>query len=209
MAVRRGGGTTTTVSGNNKNNDRQLETRLLSSIVANASHGFGHLFLLALGGPPPAMELSWKLEAMAYWLVLLCFWTGVLKNLLPNALPTYKRAVILSVAVLFVQYILSVPPELAFTYSQSVILFGGSLDQLATSHKKNFTYLAISASMLPLFVFYAMEMTACQRWAVPGHALYDYYLAAQPFLLHAVVVQWHEGSGYRLLLLLQPKTKMF
>lgn len=152
-------------------------------------HGFGHLFLLALGGPPPAIELSFNAAAIGYLVVLLCFWIGVL-NVYVTSLPM-TGVISMAFAILTAQYILDVPGELSFTFTQSVILTVGAIDQLLL-REKGFTYFIVAASQLPLFVFFFFEMTQCSSVLalMGGHTLYDTYLAILPFCQYYIVTSY-------------------
>jgi hypothetical protein len=59
----------------------QLAAKMNGSIFANAAHGGGHLFLFLLGGPPPALELEPTPAAIGNLIMLVCFWYGVLNNI--------------------------------------------------------------------------------------------------------------------------------
>jgi hypothetical protein len=157
------------------------------SIFANAAHGGGHLFLFLLGGPPPALELEPTPAAIGNLIMLVCFWYGVLKNIVVSF--SSRAALIASVVVLTIQYLLDVPGKLSFTFSQSVILFAGALDQLLLK-EKGFTYLASATTYFPILFLCAVEMTNCQNLLAPyfgGHGVYDFYLAVLPFLHYGVV----------------------
>ena len=103
-----------------------LLQRMKASTFGNFAHGFGHMFLWFMGKSPP-LELSLQPAALANILMLMMFWVGTLRK-------TTNNAAAAAVAVLGIQWMLGVPPELAFTYSQSIILLATSLDQL---RKKN------------------------------------------------------------------------
>jgi len=83
---------------------------------------------------------------------------------------------------------LDVPPNLAFTYSQAVILSAGSFDQLIRRDeyaKSGYLYFAYA-----LYILYAMEMFICQNSILAnlgGHFVYDLYLSIAPFVLYYVI----------------------
>lgn len=176
-----------------KESNPLLLERIQSSVFANAAHGFGHIFLWFIGAAAPPLELSLQPVAIANIIMLLLFWVGSLYNVV--GLPIYHSAQ-MSIIVLATQNALSVPPELAFTYSQSIILLAGSLDQLRrkNTYAKNdgFLFFAVSLYHLPLFLFYYFEMFLCSKSFLAklgGHGVYDSYLALAPFgLYYAVVV---------------------
>ena len=99
----------------------------------------------------------------------------------------------MSAAVLIIQYMLDVPPNLAFTYSQAVILSAGSFDQLIRRDeyaKSGCLYFAYALYHLPLQILYAMEMFICQNSILAnlgGHFVYDLYLSIIPFVLYYVI----------------------
>ena len=175
-----------------KDNPLLLE-RIQSSIFANAAHGFGHAFLWFIGEAAPPLELSLQPAALANICMLVLFWVGTLSNVV--GLPV-NHAASMAIVVLAIQYALRVPPELAFTYSQSVILLGGSFDQLRRrddySKKDGFLFFAVSLYYIPLFIFYYLEMFLCSKSFLSklgGHAVYDLYLSFVPFgLYYAVTV---------------------
>ena len=168
-----------------------LHDRIVGGIFSNLSHGLGHLFVYALDGPPPPVDISWSVSGLGYCVVLLFFFMGAFCATVPSI--PYPIAAILAVVVIFVQYLINVPPELAFTYSQSAILLASSIGLLLSSKEikgdEASHYPWVCASLLPLFGFFALESTQCQSIMVEyfgGHVLYDLYLAALPLF----VIQW-------------------
>lgn len=153
-----------------------------------------HFFLWFMGSAAPPLELSLQPAAVANILMLLAFWMGSLRAVIN--LPTH-HATVMSIVVLTAQYLLRVPPELAFTYSQSVILLAGSLDQLSRkgdfySKSNGFLFFVSSLYHLPLFPLYYLEMFMCSKSILSklgGHAVYDLYLSLAPFALYYVVIE--------------------
>jgi hypothetical protein len=180
---------------NEQTTNPQLQAKMSAGIFANFAHGFGHLFLFLLGSAPPPMEFAMTPAAIGNIVMLFCFWVGVLKAVVISL--NNNHAAIAATVVLATQHILNVPPGLAFTYSQSVILLAGAFDQLRIPKKeKGFTYLAVATSYVPLFVLYVIEMTHCTDVLASfgGHAVYDTYLAIMPFLLFYSVRYHEQGS---------------
>lgn len=178
-----------------------LAERIEAAVFANAAHGFGHAFIWVMGSATPPLELSLAPAAIANILMLMAFWVGTLKSVV--GLPT-KSASAMAIIVLSVQYVLRVPPELAFTYSQSVILAGGSLNQLTRKkeyyEKKNgFLFFAIALQFFILFPLYYLEMFNCSQVFLSmlgGHAIYDLWLSLAPFgLYYAVTTMIELGSS--------------
>lgn len=178
-------------------NNKLLQHRMEGTIFSNLSHGFGHLFLQYTDGMVPPLEFSFQLHAMAWILVLIFFFFGVFRAVTVSV--SNKQAFMMAVTAILVQKILDVPPELSFTYSQAVIFAALFIDQLLlpSRDKQGFTYLANALYFFPLFGFYYLESTRCSTLVkyrgLPGHALYDFYLAAAPFLFY-YAIQHHEGS---------------
>lgn len=178
-----------------------LGERIQSSVFANAAHGFGHIFLWLLDEPAPPLQLSFNLADIANVLMLMAFWVGTLRSVV--GLPTINHATTAAIAVLVSQYLLRVPPELNFTYSQSVILLGGCLDQLRRrgdylkdGYAGSFLFLATSLHNLPLLVMYSLEMFSCSKSflsGLGGHAVYDLYVSLFPFGLYFAVVKAGEA----------------
>jgi len=99
--------------------DPLLISRLESAVFANAAHGFGHIFMYLMGGNTGTyIELSLDPLAVTNICMLSMFWIGTLRSV-ANLKTTH--ATLMSTAVLTIQYMLDVPPNLAFTYSQAVI----------------------------------------------------------------------------------------
>jgi len=166
-----------------------LGERMTSGAFANAAHGLGHLLLWAMGDAMPPLELSLEPAAIAYLLNMIVFWVGTLR--LVVGVPA-TLASCMAFAVLAAQYLLGVRPELAFTYSQSVILLAQSLNLLrrkAAYSGEEFLYFAASAGFLPLFAFFHFETKCGQSFLAElgGHAVYDLYLSLQPFMLYYAV----------------------
>jgi len=168
-----------------------LLQRLQAYTFGNFAHGFGHIFLWFMGASPP-LEISLQPAALANILMLMMFWVGTLRSVV--LLPT-NNAAVAAVAILGIQWMLGVPPELAFTYSQSVILLANSLDQL---RKKNdylnggdgFFFFGVALYHLPLFPMYYLEMFSCSDSVLSklgGHAVYDVYVGIAPFGLYYAV----------------------
>mmetsp|Transcript_1541 Transcript_1541/g.2819 ORF Transcript_1541/g.2819 Transcript_1541/m.2819 type:complete len:276 (+) Transcript_1541:291-1118(+) len=181
-----------------KQDNPLLLERIQTSVFANAAHGFGHAFLWFMGEAAPPLEISLRPAAIANILMLVAFWVGSLKNVV--GLPT-DLAAGMSIVVLAAQYALHVPPELAFTYSQSVILLGGTFEQLRRrdeySKKDGFLFFAVSLYYLPLFVLYFSEMFLCSKGVLAelgGHAVYDLYLALVPFGFYYAVTMFGRGD---------------
>lgn len=176
-----------------KDENPLLTERLQSFIFANFSHGFGHAFIWLMGAGGSAIELSLRPAALANLIMLLSFWVGTLRVIV--RLST-NHAAMMSIMVLTAQYLLRVPPELAFTYSQSIILLSGSLDQLRRkedyySENNSFLFFANALYYLPLFPLYYFEMFSCSNSLLAylgGHTVYDLYLALAPFALHYAVL---------------------
>lgn len=170
-----------------------LVERLQSVTFANAAHGFGHAFIWFMGAEGSTIELSLRPAAVANLIMLLSFWVGTLSVIV--RLST-NHAAMMSIVVLTAQYLLRVPPELAFTYSQSIILLAGSFDQLRRkeeyySANNSFLFFAASLYNLPLFTLYYFEMFSCSNSFFAhfgGHTVYDSYLALAPFALHFAVL---------------------
>jgi len=182
------------LSRNNKRLDDNplLLERIQSSVFANAAHGFGHAFLWFMGAVPP-LEISLQPAAVANLIMMILFWVGTLQSVVGLSI---NQAAKMSIAVLAVQYQMDVPPELAFTYSQSIVLLGGSLGQLRKkadySKGNGFLFFAYSLYFLPLFAIYYMEMFWCSRSFLSklgGHTFYDCYLSVVPFVLYYAVVE--------------------
>ena len=104
-------------------------------------------------------------------------------------------------AILCAQYSLNVPANLSFTYSQSVILVAGALDQLLLLPFEEklvdggWTYCVHATSYVPLLVLYAIEMTTCSTTflSVGGdHSWYDGYLALLPFVLYHMLPRYFD-----------------
>ena len=211
---------TSPLNSSSSSNQQLLLLRMQGGVLANAAHGLGHLFVYYSPGPPPAISLHWKDDpmALANIIMLLCFWVGVLRAVVLS-ISHYGTAVMLAVAILTAQYLLNVPPNLSFTFSQSVIFLAGSIDQLILVRQRqqrqqqptrkpqqqsskgeddNFCYALIALSFLPNMFLYALEMTYCTKILAPigGHAIYDTYLSVQPFLLY-FAVQLHETNTAR------------
>lgn len=162
--------------------DRQLLHKLKGGVFANLGHGVGHLFLYMLGIAPPKMHLGWSLDGIGNALVTLCFFVGVFRAILVSL--SLSSITILACLVILFQVLLDVPGGLAFTYSQSVILVAGAVDQMLLP-KKGRTYAVVAGSFVPLLALYMLEMTQCRQllsW-FGGHAVYDVYLSVLPFLL--------------------------
>jgi len=182
-----------------KDENPLLMERIQSSVFANAAHGFGHAFLWFMGFAAPPLEISLQPAAVANIIMLVSFWVGTLRNVV--GLPI-KHAATMSIFVLTVQYHLRVPPELAFTYSQSIILLGGSLDQLRRkddySKNNGFLFFTTSLYTLPLLVLYYLEMFWCSSSFLSkfgGHAIYDLYLSLVPFALYYAVIENKKKKG--------------
>lgn len=172
----------------------QLDSKIKGAIFSNLAHGGGHLFLYLIGGQVPKVDFTLSPEGIGYVFVLLFFWTGTLKAVMISV--STAQSLALAVAAIGLQYLLDVPAELSFTYTQSLLLMAGSLDQLNLPRdEKSFTYLLVAASYLPLFAFFITESTQCSEFFADwgGHALYDLYLAMLPFGLYFTVSQ-HEKS---------------
>jgi len=168
-----------------------LGERIKSGTYANAAHGFGHLFLWSMGDATPPLELSLEPAAIAYILTMIMFWVGNLRRILSVPADLASK---MAFAVLTVQYCLDVPPELTFTYSQSVILLAQSLNllkQKTAYSEEGFLYFATSVIFLPLFVFFYFETKCTQSFlsGLGGHAVYDLYLSLQPFMLYYAVTE--------------------
>ncbi|KAL7553686.1 hypothetical protein ACHAWF_017954 [Thalassiosira exigua] len=172
---------------------------LQTGVFANAAHGFGHAFLWFMGEAAPPLKMTLKMADVANILMLMGFWVGTLRNVVGL---TTNHATFMAIAVLGVQYILNVPPELACTYSQSVILLGGSLNQLKRRDDflksgNGLLFLATSLYYLPIFALFSLEMFTCSTNVLlsklGGHVVYDLYLSLVPFILYYVVA--NEG-GY-------------
>lgn len=166
----------------------------MSSVTfGHAAHGFGHIFIWFMGDVTPPIELSLDPAALANIAMLMLFWVGTLRNVVGLSI---NHATSMSVAVLIAQYLLRVPPELSFAYSQSVILFSSSLNQLRRRKdyldgNNGFLFLAYSLYQLPLYVLFYTEMFSCSTSflsKVGGHAVYDLYLALAPFVLCYAVI---------------------
>lgn len=175
-----------------------LEMRLKSGVFANAAHGLGHLFVYLSPGPPPALSLDlWDAMAIGNIVMLLAFWVVAL------SIQDYWTALYMATVILSAQCILDVPPYLSFTYSQSVIFLIASIDQLvlANSREKqqaknshnnddnddtDFIYAVIAVTFLPLMALFPLEYAYCTDVLAPwgGHAVYDAYLSALPFILY-------------------------
>uniref|UniRef100_A0A7S4W9K2 Uncharacterized protein n=1 Tax=Ditylum brightwellii TaxID=49249 RepID=A0A7S4W9K2_9STRA len=171
-----------------------LRKRVESSIFANFAHGFGHLFLYYLGGPPPPVNFSLTMEGLGWALTLFAFWFGTLNTLMSSA--SSKIAIILAVTAIGLQEFLGVPPELSFTYSQTFILLSIAVDQLIQPlERKGFTYMVMAFSYVPLLVLFVLEGTTCSNFLahIGGHALYDSYLSLMPFALY-YIVRHHEKT---------------
>lgn len=175
-----------------------LLERIQKSVGANAAHGFGHAFLWFVGDATPQLELSLRPSAIANILMLIAFWVGALRSV---AGVSTNLAASMSIIVLIAQYALRVPPELAFTYSQSVILFGGSFEQLRRrdeySKRDGFLFFAVSLYYLPLFALYFLEMFLCSRSLLSelgGHAVYDLHLAVLPFVMYYAVTAFGKSN---------------
>jgi len=168
-----------------------LLQRMRASIFGNFAHGFGHVFLWFMGASP-RLELSLEPAALANILMLMMFWVGTLRALVD--LPT-NNAAAAAVAVLGIQWMLGVPPELAFTYSQSIILLATSLNQLRKKNEylsgdDSFLYFVFALYQLPLFSLYYLEMFSCSDSVLSklgGHTVYDAYLAIAPFGIYYAV----------------------
>jgi len=175
--------------------DPQLQSKLEGSVLANAAHGIGHLFVYFSPGPPPPILLEKDPLAVANIVMLICFWVGVLRAVVLS-IPNNSAAFFLAVIILTAQYLLKVPPNFSFTYSQSIILLAGSADQLFLPRERrgSFVYALIAATYLPTLFLYGLEMTQCSGILAPigGHGVYDTYLACLPFFLYFAVKQ-HEG----------------
>lgn len=171
-----------------------LTERLRSSVFALAAHGLGHAFGWFVGMSAPPIELSLEPAAVANILMLTMFWVGVLRNVV--GLPT-NHAAAMTFVVLVAQYMLSVPSELAFTYSQSIILLMGSLEQLRRKDDYLKTkgghgarlFFVYSLQLLPLFFLFPLEMFLCKSHlsGLGGHAIYDLYLSIAPFMIYYAV----------------------
>ena len=172
--------------------DPLLISRLKSGVFANGAHGFGHIFMYLMGGNTGTyIKLSLDPLAVANICMLSMFWIGTLRSVVANLKTTH--ATVMSAAVLIIQYMLDVPPNLAFTYSQAVILSAGSFDQLIRRDeyaKSGCLYFAYALYHLPLQILYAMEMFICQDSILAnlgGHFVYDLYLSIIPFVLYYVI----------------------
>ena len=82
-----------------------LLERLRAAVFANASHGFGHVFLWFMGSAGSEVELSLRPEAVANLLVLLAFWVGTLRLVVAAST---RNAAYISILVLAAQYQLRV-----------------------------------------------------------------------------------------------------
>ena len=159
-----------------------------ASIFGNFAHGFGHMFI----GTPPALELSLEPAALANILMLMMFWVGTLRAWLD--LPT-NNAAAASVAVLGIQWMRGVPPELSFTYSQSILLLATSLNQLRRKNNylsggDSFLFFVFALYQLPLFQLYYLKMFSCSDSFLSklgGHAVEDAYLAIAPVGIYYAV----------------------
>ena len=181
----------------NKTNMTLLQqSRAQGVAFSNLSHGLGHVFVYALGGPPPAVDFSFTLEGLGYCVVLFFFFSGALKAVVVWI--SLKQASMMAVAIIFVQYLLDVRPELAFTYSQSMILLSSSIGLLLLpkSQKQDLTYVVISGTLLPLFPLFAKEIKRCQTFLAEygRHLWYDLYLSSFPLLSLMYLVQQQNGK---------------
>lgn len=167
--------------------DELVRMRLNAGAFANVAHGMGHLFVYYSGGPPPPVEFKLDPLAIGNIVMLLCFFIGTLRTLMQVARP--QVPVILSVVTIVGQAILRVPPELAFTYSQSIILIAGIVDQmLLDKTRKGFSYFLIALQYAPLLLLFGLEGLQCRQLApFGGHAIYDFYLSVAPFALYYAV----------------------
>ena len=118
--------------------NRLLEMKLESGVMANAAHGLGHLFVYFSPGPPPpvGIDVDDVFWSVANLVMLLGFWVGVIRSTVLSLKLDYKLALSAAVAVLAVQALLQVPPNLSFTYSQSVIFIVSSIDQFIMARRR-------------------------------------------------------------------------
>ena len=131
--------------------------------------------------------------------MLYFFWMGALKASMTSLASSKGNSrivsllTVLSILIIAAQYCLNVPANMSFTYSQSVIFAAGALDQLFLLPKEEkfvdggWTYFVHAASYLPLYLFYAIEMTSCSTTLASfggDHSLYDGYIALLPFMLY-------------------------
>ena len=166
--------------------------------MANLSHGLGHLALAFMGDAIPPIEFVWRADAVLYNIIVVLagFWPTTLKQVVTQL--TYSQAILMSAIVLAVQVGLNVPAHLSFTYSQSVVLMGQSIDQLLLQRKQRsdanyvptdsssaWTYVTFAAYYMPLFPLMWLETTECQSTLAEfgGHLPYDLYLSLVPFAL--------------------------
>lgn len=171
--------------------DPLLHHRLNSSVLANLSHGFGHLLVKYAGGMVPALEFTFDIAAMAWVLNLVVFFTTVFRAVMFRV--SLLQATVMAVCAIVLQKILEVPPELSFTYSQSFIFAAGFVDQicLPSALKRSVTYFYNSVYFFPIYILHVIEFTSCSGLVkYGGHALYDSYLAISPFLFYYTVQQY-------------------
>lgn len=178
-----------------KGGDELAQMRLQSGAFSNVAHGVGHLFVYYAGGPPPAVEFKWDPMAIANIVMLFFFFAATLRTLMQVA--GKHVPILLAIATIVCQAILKVPPELSFTYSQSVILLSGIVDQLLLDNKrKGFSYVLIALQYVPTLVLYGFESLQCQKLAsFGGHAIYDFYLSVVPFALYYAVASYDASTS--------------
>ena len=157
----------------NPSKNSQLVKMLQGKVNSNVSHGFGHLSILFFGGIVPSIALTSKPQDIGYIVMLYFFWMGALKASMTSLASSKGNSrivsllTVLSILIIAAQYCLNVPANMSFTYSQSVIFAAGALDQLFLLPKEEkfvdggWTYFVHAASYLPLYLFYAIEMTSC------------------------------------------------
>mmetsp|Transcript_24495 Transcript_24495/g.37266 ORF Transcript_24495/g.37266 Transcript_24495/m.37266 type:complete len:274 (-) Transcript_24495:345-1166(-) len=133
------------------------------------------------------------LELVQHHGLLYFFWVFLLKSTMPKC--SFGKVVPLAIVVAGIMAL--VPPQLAFTYVQTILLVAFSLDQLSRpDEEKDKTYaLYALVGGCPVIAIAWLESTQCTNFIMNmgGHFVYDAYIpiAIISFYLH----RWRECSS--------------
>jgi len=175
------------------------------NLLGHQGHGIAHGFIawhfrrragekLDFSTPIEKFATYDWLEILAFLVVGLLFWMGLLKG----AMPSWSGAAIAVTASVVQVGGLFVRDVLGFAYVNAVLTVAFSSSQLSLPRKeKDFVYAAFALAAVALSIVPWVEAMGCQKVAINlgGHLIYD--LSIPVVLLVSYVLSWRHSTANR------------